>query len=275
MFSRCVYASLVAGAVIAPPATLSAQQWPPPPPPAKNTDRLPAARAQTTQPEVEELTPSQIERAQEKEVAPKAAPAPRPAAPKKAEKTATKHAPKHREPTHAVSCSGAFAKASSHAKLEGAYKAQNVAFTQVDGADGTKVMATVLFPTDPKQRLEVWWANEKTRADTYLIVINGKSAWTAPHGVKLGLALAALEKINHKPFKLKGFDKDEGSEVSDWNGGALAKLPGGCKVGVRLRADSKVAAKVREAAAGNKEFASSDATIRAVKPVIAEIILGY
>jgi hypothetical protein len=36
-----------------------------------------------------------------------------------------------------------------------------------------------------------------------------------------------------------------------------------------------VEATVREAAAGNKEFASSDATIRAVNPTIAEIILGY
>ena len=273
MFSRCVFASLLAGAAVALPATASAQAWPPPPPPAKNMDRLPP-RSQTVQPqpEVEELTPAQIERAQEPEPA---APPARASAPKKAEKTTTKHAAKHPEPTHAIACEGTFAKTSNQVRLEGVYKTQNVAFTQVDGSDGNKVMATVLFPNDPKQRLEVWWSDEEKRRDIYLIVINGKSAWAVPRGVKLGLNLAVLEKINHKPFKLKGFDKDNGSQVSDWNGGALARLPGGCKVGVRLRPDANVEAQLREAAAGNKEFSSSDAAMRAVNPSVAEIILGY
>jgi hypothetical protein len=123
--------------------------------------------------------------------------------------------------------------------------------------------------------LEIWWTDEEARNGIYLIVINGRSAWTAPRGVKLGLNLAALERINHKPFKLKGLDKDEGSQVSDWNGGALSHLPGQCKVGVRLRPDAKVAAKLREAATGTKEFTSTDAVMRAVRPTVAEIILGY
>jgi hypothetical protein len=93
--------------------------------------------------------------------------------------------------------------------------------------------------------------------------------------VRLGLQLAALEKINHKPFKLKGLDKENSSQVIDWGGGALAELAGGCKVGVRLIPDSKAPPDAREAASGNKDFVSSDAAIRAVKPKIAEIILGY
>ncbi len=154
------------------------------------------------------------------------------------------------------------------------YKPQNVVFTEVDGPDGTKLMASVLFPKEPKRRLEVLWQNEAARMGTALIVINGQSTWTAPKGLKLGLQLAAIEKLNSKPFKLKGFDKD-GSTVTDWQGGALEQLPGGCKVGVRLMPDAKTPQEARSEVSGSNEFVSSDAKVRAVRATIAEIILGY
>jgi hypothetical protein len=120
----------------------------------------------------------------------------------------------------------------------------------------------------------VLWDNEAARSTTSLIVITGQSTWTGPKGLRLGLTLAALEKLNGKPFKLSGFDQPEGSAVIDWQGGALASLPGGCKVGIKLAADRKAAADVLAAAAG-KEFTSDDAKIRAAKPTVAEIVFGY
>jgi hypothetical protein len=136
-------------------------------------------------------------------------------------------------------------------------------------------MASVLFPKDPKRRLEVWWLNEASRSNIYLIVLNGQSTWTAPKGLKLGLPLAAIEKLNGKPFKLKGFDKENSSTITDWDGGALAQLPGGCKSGVRLVSDAKSPQEARDAVAGTDDFTSTDAKVRAVKPTVAEIILGY
>jgi hypothetical protein len=47
-----------------------------------------------------------------------------------------------------------------------------------------------------------------------------------------------MEKLNRKPFKLKGFDNNIAS-VSDWDGGAFADLPGDCKASASLRADPK------------------------------------
>ncbi len=99
------------------------------------------------------------------------------------------------------------------------FDAKNITFADVDADGGTKVPASVLFPNDPKRRLEVWWSNPAERSGLYLIVINGKSTWTAPGGMKLGLTLAQLEKLNRKPFKLKGFDKNNVAAVSDWDGG--------------------------------------------------------
>jgi hypothetical protein len=175
---------------------------------------------------------------------------------------------------HAVACGGPFAKDSNHLRLVQVFQAKNVDYGEVAGAGGTRLNATILFPKDPKRHLEVLWENEAARSDTSLIVITGQSAWTGPKGLKLGLTLAALEKLNGKPFRLSGFDQADGSAVLDWQGGALDTLPGGCKVGIKFAPDRKAAADALAAAAG-KEFLSNDAKIRAVRATVAEIILGY
>jgi hypothetical protein len=174
-----------------------------------------------------------------------------------------------------VACSGAFSKDSSHLRLAMTFDSKNVTFADVDSSNGTKVPASVLFPNDPKRRLEVWWANPAARNQTYLIVINGKSTWTAPGGMKLGLTLAQLEKLNHKPFKVKGFDKDGTATISDWDGGALATLAGGCKSGMSVQADPKAAPDAIAALSADKEYSSDDPALRAVKPVVSEILIGY
>ena len=184
--------------------------------------------------------------------------------------------PKPADPARVVACSnGAFAKNSGHLRLAQAFGVHNVDFTEVSGDDGSTLMASVLFPNDPKRRLEVLWDDDVERSGTRMIVIDGQSTWSAQKGVHLGLPLAALEKLNGKPFRLMGFEKGGMAIVSDWNGGALALLTDGCKVGVQFKADPKVAAGVLDAASSDKEFVSSDPTIRAAKPVVGEIIVAY
>jgi hypothetical protein len=177
-------------------------------------------------------------------------------------------------PARAVACTGTFAKTSNHIKLATVYGAQNLTFAEVDGPDNSKLNASILFPKDAKRRLEVLWSNEAARSETSLIVIGGQSTWTGPKGVRIGLALEALEKLNGKPFRLKGFGAD-GASVADWQGGALDKVPGGCKVGIRLVADPKAPEAARNEVSGDKVLMSSDAVVRAVKAKVAEILIGY
>jgi hypothetical protein len=177
--------------------------------------------------------------------------------------------------THVVACSGTFAKDSSAVELATAFNSKNVTFADVEAADGTKVPASILFPNDPKGRLEVWWSNPTARSDIHLIVIGGQSIWIAPGGIRLGQTLEQVEKINHKPFKLKGFDKDRIATVSDWDGGALATVVGGCHAGLSLHADAKASAEKINALSADKEYSSSDPAIRAAKPTITEILIGY
>jgi hypothetical protein len=194
------------------------------------------------------------------------------------EEAASKPAPASPAPpatAHTVACSESFGKDSNHLKLTMGFGFKNVTTTDVQAKDGTKVDASVIFPDDPQQRLEVWWTNASWHSGTYLIVIAGKSDWTAPGGLRLGLTLAELEKLNHKSFKLKGFDKDGIANISDWDGGALGSLAGGCRSGVNLRADPKASAKIVGALSPTKEYASSNPQMRAAKPTVSEVLIGY
>ena len=171
-----------------------------------------------------------------------------------------------------VACSGPFAKDSSNLKLAMVFDSRNVTFEDVD-VGGSQVGASVYFRG--RQAPPRWWANPASRSGTYLILINKQSTWSAPGGLKLGMTLVELEKLNHKPFKLKGFDRDNNATVSDWDGGALSKIPGDCKSGVTLQPDSKASADAVKELTADKEYSSSDPALRELKPKVTEILIGY
>jgi hypothetical protein len=174
-----------------------------------------------------------------------------------------------------VTCgAGTFAKDSSNLRLAITFDAKNITYSDIN-VSGSPVGSSVVFSKDPKRRLEIWWQNQANRSGIYLILINGQSTWGAPGGMKLGLTLADLEKLNHKPFKLKGFDKDHNATVSDWDGGNLATLQGGCKSGVTLQPDSKASPDAVSALSADKEYSSDDPQMREVKPKVSEILIGY
>jgi hypothetical protein len=248
--------------------------------PAHTQTAAPAMQPDPALDTEDQLAPSQIKQPMPAAVAEPSGVAGKPAHPATQAATAASHPAVAARPAapagaHVVACSGIFGKDSSHLKLAMSYESQNITFTEVDSNGSAKVPASVLFPNDPKRRLEVWWSNPAARSGIYLIVINGQSTWTAPGGMRLGLTLEQLEKLNHKPFKLKGFGKDGVVTVSDWDDGALATLPGGCKSGMSLRADPKASAKAVSALSADKEYSSADPEIRAVNPTVSEVLIGY
>ncbi len=273
MNHRSLRIALLTTALAGLPAAALAQFPPPPPPPGappaaapQVQDRWPSPPPprQQAQPQAEDQQPQPKPAAP----APTRKPAAAPAGGKPAATAKPKVAP--RAPATTVACSGVFAKDSTHLKLAQRFDSRNLTWGEVDGPEGSKINASVLYPNDPKRRLEVLWNDDAGRSDLQLIAINGQSQWTAPRGLKLGMALAALEKANGKPFKLTGFGADGTASVVSWEGGAMSKLPGGCKVGVRLAAPAPA-----PEIAGQKELLSSDAALKAAKATIGEILIGY
>ena len=271
---------LAAAALIVLPSFAAAQFSPPPPSPPVQS-RWPDPRMQPDP----EPPPSQSQPQAPRQPARRPAPprtaapvgddTPPPAAATPAPKPKPKPKPAAAAAANVIACNGVFAKDSAHRKLAVKYDSRNVVFTDVDGHDGSKMKASVLFPNDPKRRLEVLWQNETTRADTSLIVINAQSTWVGPKGLKIGLPIAAVEKANGKPFQLSGIGADGLASVTGWESGAIASLPGGCKIGVRFSGDAGAPRAARTAVSSDRSFLSNDAALRTLKLAIAEILIGY
>jgi hypothetical protein len=178
--------------------------------------------------------------------------------------------------TDRLTCAAPFDRATSHAAILAVFGKADVAWRKVDGAEGEKIPATVIFGDHPDRRLELFWADEKARRGLASLRLSEKSAWIAPNGLKIGMSLAAVEKLNGRPFALSGFDWDYGGSVVDWKGGTLdGKLPGGCIVQVRFTAGANAPEAAAEAVSGDRTFASNDRNMRAVAPVIGSLAFGY
>jgi hypothetical protein len=179
------------------------------------------------------------------------------------------------EGNNVLACEGAFAKDSNHAKLVAAFGKSSVAILDVETAGGAKAKASVIYPDESRRRVEVLWHDDNTRSRPATITVGFRSHWRAVRGLHIGTELAEVEKINGKPFKLRGFDWEYGGRVSSWEGGALAKLNGGCELRLGFDAWADAPEAERDKVSGNKEFLSTDPNMRASKPTVSEIILSY
>jgi hypothetical protein len=174
-----------------------------------------------------------------------------------------------------IKCEGPFGRNADHADLVKAFGGGNVVYRDIDGAEGEKIKASVLYPNDAKAKLEIIWGDEKARRQP-TIRARDQSTWASANGIRIGMALADIERMNGKPFTLSGFDWDYGGRVKDWHGGALAKpLPGGCIVSVEFvhPEDSPEASLTK--VSGDSDFRSDDADMRAVEPYVSVITISY
>jgi hypothetical protein len=179
------------------------------------------------------------------------------------------------EGKNVLQCEGAFAKDTSHARLVQAFGKSSVAFMDIEGAEGAKVKASVVYPDEPRRRVDVVWRDEKARSRPATIRVGFKSQWRTVRGLHIGSDLAEVEKINGKPFKMFGFDWDYGGRVSDWQGGALATVPGGCDLRLAFEPWADAPDPERDKVSGDKEFLSTDPNMRASRPTASEIIISY
>jgi len=138
---------------------------------------------------------------------------------------------KDKAPTGALACSGAFGIDSSEALLIETYGADNVLTGEVDGPEGSTMIATRVFPDQPdKEMTFAWWDEENY---TNLANVALPPTAVSPGGVKVGMTVAEVEAINGGPFEISGFGWDYGG-FANLEGGPLAKLPGDCVLSVRF-----------------------------------------
>jgi hypothetical protein len=178
-------------------------------------------------------------------------------------------------PKQQLGCDGPFARDTTHARLAAAFGASNVAFKEIDGAEGTRDKATVLFDDDPTRRAVVYWRDLAARANPTSILVSAPSTWVGPGGVHNGLPLKDVEKLNGAAFKLNGFGWDGGGFVSGFKG-ALAAPAGGCTLTVRFEPGIANPLPPKFAAiTGDKEVLSSNPLMRRARPQVSEWTVNY
>ncbi len=180
-----------------------------------------------------------------------------------------------------IGCAGPFARDADAAALIKAFGKANVEQVAIDVGEGMTEPGTVIFGKDPKRRIEVLWHDGGGRRRPSAITIREGSILTMAlpfpeqRRLQVGMGLAEVEAINGRPFVIYGFGWDNGGYAGDWEGGALAKPGGGCSVSLRFDPDPKARGARFDKIQGDKTFTSSNPNMRAAKPTVSQLSLGW
>ncbi|MDU0339617.1 hypothetical protein [Bosea rubneri] len=183
------------------------------------------------------------------------------------------------QPLAPIACTGPFARNADEAALLRAFGKENVRRARIEVGEGEKQPGAIIFPGDSKRRIELIWqdgAKRRRPATIYIREGSGQSV-EGPDGMRIaiGTPLAAVEKANGGPFTILGFGWDYAGTATDWRGGKLAKAGGGCRLLLRFHDTPGADGAALDRVSGDSEFSSGDADIKAVKPVVGEILLSW
>jgi hypothetical protein len=174
-----------------------------------------------------------------------------------------------------LECAGPFGPDSSEAYLKQVFGDAHVRAETIDGPEGTILDATLVFPDNPDQRLIVLWQDEAQRARPAAIIVREDSKWIGPGGVHLGAALSDVQAINDAPFTVLGFGWDYGGAAS-FPAGTLSEIPGGCVLSLSFDLDWTLTFGPEfDVIMGDQQLSSEDALLRAARPTVSEIAVGY
>ncbi|MCP3383639.1 hypothetical protein NLM31_25045 [Bradyrhizobium sp. CCGUVB4N] len=144
----------------------------------------------------------------------------------------------------------------------------------LSGAEGETYKGLVLFPKAKDQRLEVAFAEDKSKRVSGLMLHDTArtSKWNVS-GITIGSSLSDVQKVNGRPFLVAGFEWDYGGFVTDWKGGALGRpMQGGCTVTVRF---DRNAAAPKSLLGDGVKVLSDNATLLKWAPVVTEIGVNF
>jgi hypothetical protein len=141
---------------------------------------------------------------------------------------------------------------------------KKVKLSKLDGPEGTVIEGAKAFEGTDRE-LEIMFNPESKRKEISDIVIVGK-AWKFENGLKLGLTMTAIEKINGGPYKMNGFGWDYGG-FADFEGGKLAGM-------VSVRFDSGDA-DLPDSLSGDRQIATTDKKLRALNPKASHISVFF
>ncbi len=148
------------------------------------------------------------------------------------------------------------------AGLQKALGPKVVKLHKLPGPEGTELSGAILWKGTGRE-LHVVYDEESEGKELLEAVIVGKD-WKLPGGLRRGMSLEEVQRINGQPFKLFGFDWDYAGWANFEDGGNLQQ-------GFSLRFDPNVEAD--ESLSGDQLISSTDPKLRATKARLVEIHL--
>ena len=178
---------------------------------------------------------------------------------------------------------GPITAATTRAELDTLFGKENVQDGSYQAEDVEA--ATIVFGSDSSAALAVTWNNERV---SYVYVCfqtkTGPCRWRTASGIRIGLPIRELQRLNGKAFQMAGFGFDGQGAVKNWRKGALEQEEGACgHLVVRLtplaeiegRPMSKDEASSLKAMQGDKSFASSYVATLGLDPIVSDLIMEF
>jgi hypothetical protein len=166
------------------------------------------------------------------------------------------------------------------AQLTARFGREHVVEGPVYIGEGESATGTILFPDSDDSKVEMVWQNAANRSDPQFVLVRTKtSRWRSPTGLRLGLTLRQVERLNRRPFSLLGFDWDYGGTQTTWKGGAIGRgFTPGCELRARftvLATHDRRRPSIDREITGDRELSSGHAAIQSLNPVIDQLFLQY
>ncbi|HYR27017.1 MAG TPA: hypothetical protein VEU30_01040 [Thermoanaerobaculia bacterium] len=181
---------------------------------------------------------------------------------------------------HQIACADTWAPNTTEQALIRLYGRANVSRGMIYIAEGEEERGTIIYENNPAWRAEIVWKDKRNYRNPEWVRIPAGSRWTTFGGLRIGLTMPQVEKINARPFKFYGFDWDYGGGVTNWRAGRLDGIGAPCGVQVhfdRVLPERLTAAqeKAVDATSGDTELLSSNLNVRALKIEVVELVVQY
>ena len=172
----------------------------------------------------------------------------------------------------------------TRADLDAMFGNENVQERNLDIPEGPEA-ATVVFGNDPSAALAITW--DKEHVSTIHICFGtetGPCRWRTASGIRIGLPMRELEKLNEKAFQVGGYGSDAQGAVTNWRKGMLEEDSHACgHLVVRLspaaevegRSMSKQEQSDYKALQGEKPYSSNYIPLLELNPVVSALEMQF
>jgi hypothetical protein len=179
---------------------------------------------------------------------------------------------------------GPITAATTRADLDKLFGKENVHDGNLEGSEVPEA-ATVVYGNDASAALAVTWDKEHVATIHICFATNtGPCKWRTAGGIRIGLPLRELEKLNEKSFQIAGFGSEGQGTVTSWRHGLLEEDPAACgHLMVRLTPEaelegrplSKQESSLLKQMQGEKPYSSGSLSVLELDPIVSALELQF